>query len=165
MSSDPTELAGIAEASTEMVEAWSLDEDMPDEPRISPQIITVCGVAASLVAVAAAVWVGYDKIPTLGMVKVIERTTISQVAAPPPPVAQPKQDLDADFLTSLRSAGWHIEEPANMVTYAHWYCEALVEGIDPRRMQLTLQENGSLTPEGASQFGEMVKRTYGCHGT
>ena len=48
---EPTEMAGIAEADTEMAYAWALDYDDPDEfptQRLTPRRITSLGIAASL---------------------------------------------------------------------------------------------------------------------
>ena len=55
---EPTEMAGIAEADTEMAYAWALDYDDPDEfptgQRLTPRRITALSLAASLVVIAVA---------------------------------------------------------------------------------------------------------------
>ena len=58
--SDPTELAGVADAPTESAYAWSADEDYPatgswDDPerRLTPRRITILAVVASVVALGA----------------------------------------------------------------------------------------------------------------
>jgi hypothetical protein len=54
---EPTEMAGIAEADTEMAYAWALDYDDPDEfptQRLTPRRITSLAIAASLTVIAVA---------------------------------------------------------------------------------------------------------------
>ena len=54
---EPTEMAGVAEAETEVAYAWALDYDDPDEfptERLTPRRITSMGLAASLVTIAVA---------------------------------------------------------------------------------------------------------------
>jgi hypothetical protein len=51
----PTELAGIAEAGTEAVQAWALDfDDDPPTRRFTPRRITAAALAGCLVLIAAA---------------------------------------------------------------------------------------------------------------
>ena len=84
---EPTEMAGIAEADTEMAYAWALDNDDHDEfptQRLTPRRITSLGIAASLVtiAVAGAVALGVlrqpDPAPT-------PASAVETVARPVPP--------------------------------------------------------------------------------
>lgn len=57
--SEPTEMAGAAEADTRYAQAWALDYDDPDElptepKRLTSRRITSLGLAASLVLIAVA---------------------------------------------------------------------------------------------------------------
>jgi hypothetical protein len=57
--SEPTEMAGVAEADTRYAQAWALDYDDPDElptepKRLTSRRITSLGLAASLVLIAVA---------------------------------------------------------------------------------------------------------------
>ena len=91
---EPTEMAGVAEADTEMAYAWALDYDDPDEfptQRLTPRRITSLGIGASLVtiAVAGAVALGVlrqpDPAPTPA--SAVETTTKPAPPAPPPVTA------------------------------------------------------------------------------
>jgi serine/threonine-protein kinase len=78
--SEPTEMAGVAEAETRAAHAWALDYDDPDEfptqptQRLTSRHITALGVAVSLVVIAVA-----------GAVALIAPSPKS----PPEPVAAP----------------------------------------------------------------------------
>ena len=57
MSSEPTEMAGVAEAETEAAYAWALDYDDVDEfptQRLTSRRITALSIAVSLVVIAVA---------------------------------------------------------------------------------------------------------------
>ena len=56
MSSEPTEMAGVAEAETQAAYAWALDDGVDDLPtqRLTSRRITALGIAASLTVIAAA---------------------------------------------------------------------------------------------------------------
>lgn len=103
---DPTELAGVAEAGTEAVQAWSLDDaeedypltgswEDPDRPqRLTPKRITVLAVAASIailgVTAGVVVWQLHKERPvsTTHIVVAIETTTtvVPEPPKPGPPV-------------------------------------------------------------------------------
>ena len=55
MSSEPTEMAGVAEAETQAAYAWALDDgdDLPTQ-RLTPRRITSLALASSLTVIAAA---------------------------------------------------------------------------------------------------------------
>ena len=56
MNSEPTEMAGVAEAETQAAYAWALDDGVDDLPtqRLTPRRITALTLAASLIAIAVA---------------------------------------------------------------------------------------------------------------
>lgn len=155
---DPTELAGIAEMRTESVQAWSLDEADEDYPltgswedperRLTPRRITILGVAASLVAVAAvggvAAWKlrqGPDVHTTTVVVAtatatatVVERATPSTPIEPVLPTASAPTSTaaeDQQLLANLRRQGWRIDSPAQMTGQAHVICMAMHTGASP----------------------------------
>lgn len=91
---EPTEMAGAAEAETEMAYAWALDYDDPDEfptQRLTPRRITSLGLAASLVTIAVAGGVAFGVLrqpePAPAPVSVVETTTKPAPPAPPPVTA------------------------------------------------------------------------------
>jgi serine/threonine protein kinase, bacterial len=67
MNSEPTEMAGVAEAETQAAYAWSLDTtpdfDYPTK-RLTPQRITALSIAAALVLIAVAGVVSLKTLPT-----------------------------------------------------------------------------------------------------
>ena len=92
--SELTEMAGVAEAETEMAYAWALDYDDPDEfptQRLTPRRITSLGLAASLVTIAVAGGVALGVLrqpePAPAPVSVVETTTKPAPPAPPPVTA------------------------------------------------------------------------------
>ena len=94
---DPTELAGVAEAETESVHAWALDdEDEIETRRLTPRRITDAALAGCLVLIAArrggaAVIRGASQ---------IEPAPLPVVAAPPPP---PAPSTAAPTTTTVRA--------------------------------------------------------------
>ena len=91
--SEPTEMAGVADAETESAYAWALDYDDPDEfptqQRMTPRRITSLGLAASLVliAVAGVVALGVLRQPGSPHVAAVSRAQRATVVLPdePPP--------------------------------------------------------------------------------
>jgi len=91
---EPTEMAGVAEADTEMAYAWALDYDDPDEfptQRLTPRRITSLGIAASLVtiAVAGAVALGVLRQPDPGPTPAPPATPAPTRAPTPEPTPTP----------------------------------------------------------------------------
>jgi hypothetical protein len=95
--SDPTELAGAAQADTEYGYAWgALDYDDPDEfptQRLTPRRITALGVGASLVLVAGAgivaLWAS-QPVAIVPPAAVVTTTTTTTTTPPlPPPLPPP----------------------------------------------------------------------------
>lgn len=170
MPSDPTELAGAAKADTEMVTAWALEEwpeeDEPDEPFVTSQMITIWGVAAAVAAILVAVVVGYTKFPSpdMSVVKIIDHRTISEVVPPTPPVTVTvtPRNLDLDFLTLLHENRWDIVDPALTIRSAHDYCDGLARGEDPDALVETISKKGPLPWPTAQKLADMITAAYGC---
>jgi hypothetical protein len=89
MTGEPTEMAGVAEAQIGSIYAWELDYDDPDEfpttpiRRMTPRRVTALGIAASLVAVAAA-----GVIAIASMHAPASTSTIAQTVVAPPTVTE-----------------------------------------------------------------------------
>ena len=103
---EPTEMAGIAEADTEMAYAWALDYDDPDEfptQRLTPRRITSLAIAASLVTIAVAgavaLTVTHDvnqpvaQAPSSSVVETVPPQHITVTAPPPVTVTVPAKFL------------------------------------------------------------------------
>jgi hypothetical protein len=93
MSYEATEMAGVAEADTEMAYAWgALDYDDADEfptQRLTPRRITSLGIAASLVviAVAGAVALGVLHHTNQPVAQATSTSVANTVVTPTPPEA------------------------------------------------------------------------------
>ncbi len=95
---DPTELAGVAEAETESVHAWALDdEDEIETRRLTPRRITDAALAGCLVLIAAA---GVVALLVIRGAWQIEPAPLTVVAAPPPP---PAPSTAAPTTTTVRA--------------------------------------------------------------
>ena len=84
---EPTEMAGIAEADTEMAYAWALDYDDPDESptqRLTSRRITSLGLAASLLLIAVAGVVALLVVRDTSQQETAPSPITSATAAPPP---------------------------------------------------------------------------------
>ena len=96
---EPTEMAGIAEAETEMAYAWALDYDdatSSRRQRLTPRRITTIGIAASLILIAVA-----------GVVMLIVLTPISlphkhlrPLLSRQPCIQRPRADSTIDFIAT-----------------------------------------------------------------
>lgn len=121
----PTELAGLAQADTGSAYAWALaDDDGLDarRPRLTPGQITTAAVTASIVAIAAAVGIGYRllrsdpeaPITASAATPLSSITVTARAPAPPPPVATVTTIViqqPAQTVTQLAPTG-HIQPPS-----------------------------------------------------
>jgi hypothetical protein len=94
--SEPTELAGVADAETQAAYAWALDDGVDDLPtqRLTPRHITTLGVAASLITIVVAgviafVMLHHQSEPAPIPPVVVIETTTSTLPPPPPPPPPP----------------------------------------------------------------------------
>lgn len=150
---DPTELAGTATADTESVYAWALDEDDGEDAEtvqpsgLSPRIITIMSVVASLVTVAAAALIAVvtrqDDTAPPTPTRLAEESPApaapAPAAAPPMPVEPPAKPglsaADARFLDTLRGFGVPINEadPAWTANLGHALCETALDPVSSNR--------------------------------
>lgn len=187
--SDPTELAGAADAETQSAYAWSADEDYPatgswedPERRWTPRRITILGVTAALAAVGGAAALGFSLLRSHEqVVKVFVATetataTTVVVTTPPPTVTvrppastivktvAPAVDYDQVFLASMRENGWAVFDTPVFLSRAHVTCNVLRQGksIDDVAAGL-IQVEPALTYAMARQFIAVTMATYpGC---
>ena len=86
---EPTEMAGVAEAETEAAYAWALDDGVDDLPtqRLTSRRITALGIAASLVVIAVAGAVAFLVIHNVNHPVAQARSSpiVETVARPAPP--------------------------------------------------------------------------------
>ncbi|MBS1694500.1 MAG: hypothetical protein JST91_19975 [Actinobacteria bacterium] len=97
VTAEPTELSGVAEAGTESVEAWSLDDSWDGQyptQRFTPRRITVAAIVASLAVIAGAGVVAVmhlrkdNPVPATAPATATAITTVV-VAVPPPSAIEP----------------------------------------------------------------------------
>lgn len=115
----PTELAGIAEADTESVQAWGLDhvgydDDDPPTRRIAtPGRITTAAVVTSLAVTAVAAVVAFHQIQQRHAQTAAVTTQAPAAAspAPPPSPGSPKLDsTDQKFIDEMHEHGVPITD-------------------------------------------------------
>jgi hypothetical protein len=126
--SEPTELAGVAQADTAAAYAWA-EDDGPEldlgRQRLTPSLITAIAVTASLVIIAAAGVVVFlhqrdsSPEPAVAAAPTITSTTVAPVAAPPPPppvtvttvvVQQPPPPTPSNRVADMKSESPFIEK-------------------------------------------------------
>ena len=125
---EPTEMAGVAKAETELAYAWgALDYDDPDEfptERLTPRRITSLGLAASLVTIAAAGAVALGVLrqpdPAPASASVPSPTVTVTAASPPAPVPSPAPSR-ARFLGEWGMHGMSVTlAPDGSAQYKAW---------------------------------------------
>jgi len=146
-SSEPTELAGVAEAQTESAYAWALDDGEEDEPeRQWPFLVTAIAVGLSMSLATIAGVLAYRHFET-------ERSTAAAVSTPaitttvsPLPVAAPAPPPPPPPVTVTTVV---VQEPPRTVIQqapaGQLPPPALVEGYD-QQLYNTLQSRGILIP-------------------
>lgn len=159
----PTEL-GAAIDQTEAHTAWSLVDDEPDPPRLTPGRITALAVVGSLTLVAAAAGVTLWQMRTPASVVVAPPTPIITTVIVQPPSQRPSTPLqrppeartveppvpvthadprDSQFLEHVRALGWTIDDPALLAVRAHQVCAQLQRGVPPDAVvRMVLAETG-----------------------
>lgn len=186
--SEPTELAGIAEADTAASEAWSLCPDEPEPRSLRTWAITGAALAASLAAVGGAAWVavphlrGAESPPVPPPPVTAPTTTVAAAPAPPPPPPAPPPatvttvvvqstvqvpqdaptlaDYDQQYLTALKAEGWNVPNPSATVNDAHITCSYLRQGIPLAEVSRMYATAAGRSVADASHFTAMMTAIY-----
>jgi len=124
MSSEPTEMAGVAEAETQAAYAWALDDGVDDLPtqRLTSRRITALSLAASLAVIAVAGVVALLVIhnvnrdqpeasppPPPDAIETVTRPTPPSPTPPPPQPPRVSHAIEENFVAALRAppgASW-----------------------------------------------------------
>jgi len=119
MSSEPTEMAGVAEAETQAAYAWALDDGVDDLPtqRLTSRRITALSLAASLAVIAVAGVVALLVIhnvnrdqpeasppPPPDAIETVTRPTPPSPTPPPPQPPRVSHAIEENFVAALRAA-------------------------------------------------------------
>lgn len=85
----------------------------------------------------------------------------AMVAMAPPAYADPQSDLDAQFLSELRSAGLTYQDPAAAIAVAKDVCALVDKGTPDTEIVNNLQlRNPGFTGNGAAKFTALAAASY-----